>query len=252
MDACSQGYYGISCYNSTLSEGLIRFYTELFPEALYQGSEYRPCYRQMQGRTAFESLMGIKYILTKENDPSPGYELVFSSGDLNLYERSDTTFAGFYTNVISEDIFSSVDARIDIDKFVSAAIILDEISADDTNSDILASDSVRIAAADAEISAASENDGTLVFNADVPSDGYLFIPVTYEKGWELTIDGSPADIKRADFGFMASKISKGSHKAVLIYHVPYLKESACISLSALALFIILSFIFIKKRSAGTR
>ncbi len=248
MDACAQSYYGISCYNSTLSEGLIKFYTEFFPEALYQGSEYRPCYRQVQGRSSFESLMGIKYILAKGDEKPAGCELVFSSGNLHLYVRPDTSFASFYSDTISEEKYFSDGAVKDIDAFIKDTLILDTVPSEADDTITGASSSERAAAADAVISAANENDGTLVFDIDVPSDGYLFIPVTYENGWDLTIDESPAEIERADFGFMASKISKGSHKAVLAYHVPYLKESACISLAALVLFIILSVILIKKRA----
>ena len=167
---------------------------------------------------------------------------MFSSGDLHLYVRPDTSFASFYTDTISEEKYFSDDAVKGIDAFIKDTLILNTVPSEADDTITSASSSERAAAADAVISAANESDGTLVFDIDVPSDGYLFIPVTYENGWDLTIDESPAEIERADFGFMASKISKGSHKAVLAYHVPYLKESAYISLAALVLFIILSAI----------
>ena len=70
--------------------------------------------------------------------------------------------------------------------------------------------------------------------------GYAFFSLPYSKGWSATLDGKPADILRADVGFMAVRVDEpGDHEVILTYNTPGLKLGAVISLCGIALFVIL-------------
>ena len=82
--------------------------------------------------------------------------------------------------------------------------------------------------------------------------GYAFFSLPYSKGWSATLDGKPADILRADVGFMAVRVDEpGDHEVVLTYNTPGLKLGAVISLCGIALFVVLVIVgrIFRKRSA---
>lgn len=46
----------------------------------------------------------------------------------------------------------------------------------------------------------------------------LISPVSWHPGYVATVDGAPAEIYRAAFGFRTLKLSWGEHKIVFEYH----------------------------------
>lgn len=65
---------------------------------------------------------------------------------------------------------------------------------------------------------------------------YVFLSVPYSSGWTATVDGRPADILRANVGFMAFEVDGGAHEIMLTYETPGLKAGALCSLAGLAAF----------------
>lgn len=57
---------------------------------------------------------------------------------------------------------------------------------------------------------------------DTDEDALLFFSVAYGQGWSAEVDGEPADILKADLGFMAVPVSAGPHEVRLTYRTPYL------------------------------
>lgn len=80
----------------------------------------------------------------------------------------------------------------------------------------------------------ADNDGT-----------YVFIPVTYDRGWTCTVNGEDADIEIAMSSFMAVKLSEGEN-VVEFKYLPYgMKVGAVITV--IAVFIILAIYIIEKK-----
>ncbi|MDG3044250.1 YfhO family protein [Bacillus sp. B6(2022)] len=65
------------------------------------------------------------------------------------------------------------------------------------------------------------------------SDNYMVLPVPYEKGWELTVNGHQTDIEQANYAFIGFPIEKGKNEIVLTYYPPYIRILALISLVSL-------------------
>lgn len=61
------------------------------------------------------------------------------------------------------------------------------------------------------------------------TDSLLVLSVAYSDGWSATVDGVPADIYKADLGFMSVRVPAGTHEVVLTYRTPYLLTGAILS-----------------------
>lgn len=51
-------------------------------------------------------------------------------------------------------------------------------------------------------------------------NGYLFLPIPYENGWSIIVDGQKTEILKADSGFCAVKLSEGKHEFYMSYSYP--------------------------------
>ncbi|KXZ22774.1 YfhO family protein [Bacillus nakamurai] len=71
--------------------------------------------------------------------------------------------------------------------------------------------------------------------ADAP---YIMLPIPYEKGWELTINGKKEQIEKADYAFIGFKAQKGKNDIELTYYPPYFKPSSAVSVISLVLAVI--------------
>ena len=81
------------------------------------------------------------------------------------------------------------------------------------------------------------------------SEGRLVLPIPYDKGWSLTVDGAPRDIEVFDGLFISTALSKGQHEIKLIYISPGFYPGLSLSLIALAA-MIGSLIFERRLELG--
>lgn len=65
------------------------------------------------------------------------------------------------------------------------------------------------------------------------TDGLTFFSVGFSDGWSATVDGEPAEILRADLGFMAVWVPAGEHTVELVYTTPFLTEGAVLTVAGL-------------------
>ena len=78
----------------------------------------------------------------------------------------------------------------------------------------------------------------------------VFFSVPYESGWSAEVNGEPADILKANAGFMAVRVPSGESTIRFTYHTPGLTAGLLISLMALLLLLcyLLLFRFLRKRN----
>ena len=102
----------------------------------------------------------------------------------------------------------------------------------------------------ADIRISAENDSHLQGTVQNGTDGYLLLPIPYEKGWTVTVDGKQAELLQADSGFMAIYLEEGSHNIKAEYHFP--GEKCGIIFSAFGIGILLlegAYLFRAKKTA---
>ncbi|MEC4032874.1 YfhO family protein [Bacillus subtilis] len=91
------------------------------------------------------------------------------------------------------------------------------------------------------------NKNRLTFAYHLSKDQYIMLPIPYEKGWELKINGKTQKIEKADYAFISFKAQKGDNHIELTYYPPYFKISAIISLVSL----LLAVFYIRRKKPGS-
>jgi len=75
--------------------------------------------------------------------------------------------------------------------------------------------------------------------ADTPTEGFLFLSDSYYPGWRATIDGTQAEIYRANYAFRAVYLNAGSHEIQFAYQPDSFRWGVVISLAALGVTVIM-------------
>lgn len=86
-------------------------------------------------------------------------------------------------------------------------------------------------------------------NVDFSHDGYLFLSQSFDKFWQAEIDGIKSNLLRANYAFIALKISAGRHNIVFTYKPLYFtigKWITIVSLIFLVLFLFYHYLFKEK------
>lgn len=92
------------------------------------------------------------------------------------------------------------------------------------------------------------------FNAEINLDKskLLFFSVPYDKGWQACVNGKPAEIIKANYGFMAVKCEPGENEITFEYQTPGLKEGMFISIGGIILLIGYLIIFRNKKCKAAK
>ncbi|SDY09355.1 Uncharacterized membrane protein YfhO [Ruminococcaceae bacterium YAD3003] len=89
----------------------------------------------------------------------------------------------------------------------------------------------------------------LSITASADTDRYLYIAIPFSKGWHAKVDGTPAQIIRANTAFMAIPLSAGSHSIEMTYVTPYLYLGWIISAAGIVLYF--GYLFFEKKKRIT-
>ncbi|MFN8535562.1 MAG: YfhO family protein [Dehalococcoidia bacterium] len=69
----------------------------------------------------------------------------------------------------------------------------------------------------------------IVVDASAPAGGWLVLSETFYPGWEATVDGRPAEIRRANYLFRAVWLPAGEHRVELVYRPTSLLRGAAVA-----------------------
>lgn len=84
------------------------------------------------------------------------------------------------------------------------------------------------------VNVTSVRNGHVEITSDLSDDRMILTTVPYEKGWTLTLDGQPADIKPYGDALIGIDCGPGHHEIVLDFNPPGLKTGGTISLIGIA------------------
>ena len=226
-DAMVEDYFGVSFYNSIVHSGIRTFFENCWDDVVFQGTA---CYIQFEKdylNSDMAALLGVKYLISNQAlEEHPHYELVDTYEDLYVYLNTDYTgFGHFYTGSMTSEEYLN-QSENERERTLQDYLILDQ------NTPLVPSN------ANVLIQAPSEDHITGTVTCDV--NGFVFLPIPYEKGWSAKVNGIESDVLKADYGFMAIPVNTGNNELILEYHILYLKEGMVMTLFGICVLIILS------------
>ena len=62
----------------------------------------------------------------------------------------------------------------------------------------------------------------------------MVLPIPFEKGWEVTVNGKKQTVQKANYAFTGFSIDKGKNDIQLAYYPPYFKETLAVTVIGLA------------------
>lgn len=92
-------------------------------------------------------------------------------------------------------------------------------------------------------------DNKVSGNIHVNEDKTLFLSIPYSEGWTAKVNSKEVDIQKANVSFMAIPVTSGDNQIELSYTTPWIVEGAAISLTTIAAYIIIVFIYRKYKNS---
>ena len=232
-DAMIEDYYGVSYYNSTINYGVKDFFRNCWYAAIYFADGIYIQFERDFGNTQMAGLLGVKYLISENKDLDvPSYRFFKKMHGKYVYENSDYGgFGRFYTGTMT------VDEYLAHPEEERSALLQDYILLDRSQAPTAANGTV--------IASRPTKEDHIEVTVNADEDGYVFLPIAYDQGWRVTVNGAPQEILKADYGFMAVPVNAGTCELKLDYQIPMLKQGALIS--ALGVVIVVIMIAIKRR-----
>lgn len=200
-------------------------------------------------RRLFE-LMGVKYLIDKEDGPKTGsdwHESKFApdevkgswqQGNIQVYERKNVLPRIFLTNdykvaINDEEIIKSIyDFNYPLTK-----LILEE----EPSLDIVGKSDVTIPHLE------KYDTNSIIINTSASSNSILFMSDAYADGWKATVDGHPTKILRAHYTFRAVAVPKGEHVIMFNYNPEPFKKGLYATVAAVILIVTFCVVSFKNK-----
>ena len=210
-------------------------------------------------------LLSVKWLLVDEKEenqnPMPGYTLLDNQYGYNIYQNDCYLPLGFaYDRYITTEQWESLQ-KDERDNILLRAILLED-EAIGSNSDLLEPLNEALlyntteeqyyldVAARQQMSSLGSvfEDGGFTCQTNFDQSRIVFFSVPYSQGWSAWVDDMPAEILKANLGFMAVRVPEGERTIRLDYHTPGL--SAGTALSAAALLVLAGWVIFGGRLTG--
>ncbi|WP_100012833.1 YfhO family protein [Lentibacillus sediminis] len=88
-----------------------------------------------------------------------------------------------------------------------------------------------------------EGNSITIENLQANQDGYLAIPVPYEKGWKVQVDGESRDLEQVNYAFLGTAIQAGDDTVTFTYHPPFFRTTLFVMAGSL----VASVIWVKRK-----
>lgn len=151
-------------------------------------------------RRALFDLLGIKYVVTKENLEGRGFTLLQKHGESVFVYRNDQAMAGAF--LVSR---GALGPAFDVSELASGR---------------------------GDVTVLSRGPGRLALKCAVTKPSLLAINEIRWPGWKATVDGAPAEILPAWLALMAIELEPGEHRVELRYDLDSYRRGTWISLAA--------------------
>jgi len=254
VDAMAQDYMGVKSYSSHGS-GVVDFHigTGLIPPTPGAAINYTNWLPNAGTRFMLNSLLGVKYIITKKPLIWPGFELVRKAPDYRIYRNEAALPLGVVqTKQIAQSALARLrslsrdDADLLRDIVMINAVVVNNVIPEYGDQfdlgELLGRRTMvlrdryfdpAMALREAGLHIDQFSSDHISGNINPVKAGILVFSIPYSRGWSLRLDGKEIPMIRANFGMLAAPVQAGAHTVELDFHVP--GQAAGLMLGALGL-----------------
>lgn len=232
-DALAQGYMGVKSYGFQ-SASAVGLFSDLglIPRSspVKNFTNWLPTFG---GRYVLNSLVGVKYMITRSALDWPGFRRIYEIGGMSIFENDLALPLGVvYDQQFRRDRFAmlSVEAK---DIAMTNAVVVDDLRGNSPrifdvrqftreSTDWLADNYFTPARQLQRRGMIVERFSHGHITGRIASDvaGVLVFSIPYTKGWSVAIDSVEQPAFRANLGMLATDISPGEHRIELRYSRP--------------------------------
>ncbi|MBQ3566881.1 MAG: YfhO family protein [Oscillospiraceae bacterium] len=258
------GYSSMRAFQSTVPASIMEFYPNF-------GITRDVASRAPLENYTFRGLFSVRYYLERvdkatEDEYSytttlPGFTYKDTQNGFYIYENDYYIPMGFTYNYYITDTESVQHTDQTIERALLRAMVISEEDAEkysdiiyelpyDLMAGLTETDYISDAQDRGYQSCSEFNYDSEGFNAKIslPESRLVFFSVPYEDGWTAYVNGEPADIVKANFGFMAVKCDYGENTIEFVYETPGLTIGLICTFAGITLLGGYLFIFRNKKS----
>lgn len=253
-DGMVQDYKGTSTYASFNQDSYLDFMDAV---GLISERANRDGRRWIEGlrkrRPILHTFASVKYILTKHPEEyiNSGYRTIVQAGDIFAMQNIFTLPFGFtYDSYMSRSEFMRL-TWLQKDIALIKAVVLDpplEAMAKEYLPPVFAGDfgeSINVQEFQTDVQArqnyaleiVSFSQNEIKGKITLEKDRMLFFTIPFDKGWQASIDGTPAELQRVNIGFTGLMITPGMHTIELTYQPTYWVAGWFVSALSLLVFL---------------
>jgi uncharacterized membrane protein YfhO len=257
-DSMMQGYYGTKSYCSVQEPSLLNFLSKMKVRPFLPGrAKYIGGFNN---RYMLNTLVGVKYILSKEAMDVPGYELIEKVHDINIYRNIYALPLGVaFEQYLDEASLLLLPLRARDFCLLNACIVGGDATAypdDQSQLDLVRFDprkarskqnsdqAYSAAATDLQghaLTITSFEEDHIVGNITTDGDTMLFFSIPWNAGWRARVDGKPQPVHKINIGFLGLPLRKGSHTVELSF-TPYGRRTGLAITAGTALAVLLALL----------
>ena len=218
-DSLVMGYSSVTDYNSTINRHLADFYNMLYTRAKVTDAQRIVVYSE-ESEVCPMSLINLKYILSMGELDYSWCEYVGRIGGVYIYRNKYADSAvSFYTNTISKSECESMDE-------IGRRLLLKDTLIVPDGEDVLHDTETGEVTLGSFVADGKYFTGTI----SNEKEGFLLLTIPDQDGWEVYVDGKKTETINGDYGFLAVKLAAGNHEVKAVYHIPYMKQGAVVSI----------------------
>lgn len=149
-------------------------------------------------------LLGVKYVLSLEEQKNKKLNLVFTDGFVKVYENSTVLPRAFFVNntLIAKSKQQAINALFEVNYQLNSRAVVEEVSNENlfkSNWDL------------GQVDFLNYSNEKIILETSNPGDGFLVFTDSYYPTWYATIDGKETKIYLTDFNFRGIIVPKGKH-----------------------------------------
>ena len=251
-DGMAQGYYGTTAYSPFNQLYYILYLQEM--GIAQPGNEKESRWADgLANHPILESENRVKYLLVK-GTPADSlynyYTTIGSFGDVTLLSNKFVLPFGYtYSSYISKSIFNTLSntqkeitsrqACVVDDADIKRLTGLQAYSLRDTCAATISTADATYELTKDTLQISRFTETAITGNVQPGTDKIMYLPVPYDEGWQLTVDGHSEKKMIVFAGMTGILLHKGSHSIMLAYHLRYFNTGVALSLIGLLLYLLL-------------